>query len=53
MQIKTNTKCLNILDELGYLPIASKVDEILYDSVEKAFKIIGKIAYNALLDRAC
>ncbi|PWU82458.1 MAG: hypothetical protein DLM72_01690 [Candidatus Nitrosopolaris wilkensis] len=53
MQIKTNTKCLNILDELGYLPITSKVDEILYDSVEKAFKIIGKVAYNALLDRAC
>lgn len=53
MQIKTNTKCLNILDELGYLPITSKVDEILYDSVEKAFKVIGKVAYNALLDRAC
>ena len=53
MQIKTNTKCLNILDELGYLPITSKVDEILYGSVEKAFNIIGEIAYNALLDRAC
>ena len=44
---------MNILDELGYLPITSKVDEILYDSVEKAFKVIGKVAYNALLDRAC
>jgi hypothetical protein len=53
MQMKTTFKCLNILDELGYLPITSKVDEILYGSVEKAFKIIGKTAYNALLERAC
>ena len=53
MQIKTNVKCLNILDELGYLPVASKADQVLYDSVKEAFKIIGKMAYNALLDRAC
>jgi len=53
MQIKTNVKCLNILDELGYLPIASKADQVLYDSVKEAFKIIGKKAYNALLHRAC
>ena len=53
MQIKTNVKCLNILDEPGYLPVASKADQVLYDSVKEAFKIIGKKAYNALLDRAC
>lgn len=51
--MKTTSKCLNILDELGYLPATSMVDQILFDSVEKAFKIIGKTAYNALLERAC
>jgi hypothetical protein len=53
MQIKSNIKCLNILDELGYLPIESKADQVLYDSVKEAFKIIGNMAYNALLERAC
>src|SRR2546428_13248533 len=53
MQIKTNLKCLSILDELGYIPLTSKADQVLYDSVKEAFKVIGKMAYNALLDRAC
>jgi hypothetical protein len=53
MQMKTTSKCLNVLDKLGYLPATSMVDQILFDSVEKAFKIIGKTAYNALLERAC
>ncbi|MGB7955625.1 MAG: hypothetical protein WCF23_16745 [Candidatus Nitrosopolaris sp.] len=53
MQIRTNVKWLNILDELGYIPITSKADQVLYDSVNEAFKTIGKMAYNALLDRVC
>ena len=53
MEIKTNLKCLSILDELGFIPITSKADQVLYDSVKEAFKVIGKMAYNALLDRAC
>ena len=53
MQIKTNVKCLNILDGLGYISITSKANQVLYDSVNEAFKTLGKMAYNALLDRVC
>ena len=43
----------NILDELGYLPLSSKADEILYDAAKKSIERLGESASKALLDHIC
>lgn len=43
----------SILDELGYFPIFSKGDEILYNAAKKSIHRLGESASKALLDHIC
>ena len=44
---------LNVLDELGYFPLSSKTEEILYDAARKSIERLGESASKALLDHIC
>ena len=44
---------LNVLDELGYFPLSSKAEEILYDVAKKSIERLGESASKALLDHIC
>jgi hypothetical protein len=44
---------LNVLDELGYFPLSSKAEEILYDAAKKSIERLGGSASKALLDHIC
>jgi hypothetical protein len=44
---------LNVLDELGYLPLSSKAEAILYDAAKKSMERLGESASKALLDHIC
>jgi hypothetical protein len=43
----------NVLDELGYFPLSSKAEEILYDVAKKSIERLGESASKALLDHIC
>ncbi len=43
----------NVLDELGYFPLYSKADKILYDAAKKSIERLGESASKALLDHIC
>lgn len=43
----------SILDQLGYFPIYSKSDEILYKAAKKSIHRLGESASKALLDHIC
>jgi hypothetical protein len=43
----------NVLDELGYFPLSSKAEEILYDVAKKSIEQLGESASKALLDHIC
>lgn len=42
-----------VLDELGYFPLSSKAEEILYDVAKKSIERLGESASKALLDHIC
>jgi hypothetical protein len=44
---------LNVLDELGYFPLSSKAEEILYHAAKKSIERLGESASRALLDHIC
>ena len=44
---------LNVLDELGYFPLSSKAEAILYDAAMKSIERLGESASKALLDHIC
>lgn len=41
------------LDELGYIPVNFKEDDILYESIIKSFESLGKSTCNAILNHMC
>ena len=43
----------NVLDELGYFPLSSKAEAILYDAAKKSVERLGESASKALLDHIC
>ena len=43
----------NVLDELGYFPLSSKAEAILYDVAKKSIERLGESASKALLDHIC
>jgi hypothetical protein len=43
----------NILDKLGYIPIPSQADEILYQAATRAIDRFGQSASKAILDHIC
>jgi hypothetical protein len=43
----------NVLDELGYFPLSSKSEAILYDAAKKSIERLGGSASKALLDHIC
>lgn len=43
----------NVLDELGYFPLSSKAEAILYDAAKKSIERLGGSASKALLDHIC
>jgi predicted transcriptional regulator YheO len=43
----------NILDKLGYIPIPSRSDRILYDAVRRSIERFGRSASKAILDHMC
>jgi hypothetical protein len=50
---KLNFQYLSIIDELGFLPRYSQYDQILYDSIHKSLKLLGKSYAKALLFNMC
>ena len=46
-------KYSNVLDELGYFPLSSIAEEILYDASKKSIERLGESASKALLDHIC
>jgi hypothetical protein len=44
---------LNILDELGYVPIPSQADRILYDAARRSIERFGQSSSKAILDHMC
>jgi hypothetical protein len=44
---------LNVLDELGYFPLSSKAEAILYDAAKKSIERLGESTSKALLDHIC
>jgi hypothetical protein len=42
-----------ILDKLGYLPIPSKSDRILYDAAKESIERLGQSASKAILNHIC
>jgi hypothetical protein len=44
---------LETLDELGYIPLHFKGDDILYESIIKCFESLGKSTCNAILNHLC
>ena len=46
-----NSHCLTILDELGYIPVPSKAENIVSDSIKKSFEsLFGKEATVSILN---
>jgi hypothetical protein len=43
----------NILDELGYVPVPSRADRILYDAAKRSIERFGQSASKAILDHMC
>jgi hypothetical protein len=43
----------NILDKLGYIPIPSQADRILYDAARRSIERFGRSASKAILDHMC
>jgi len=43
----------NILDKLGYIPIPSRADRILYDAARRSIERFGQSASKAILDHMC
>ena len=43
----------NVLDELGYFPLSSKAEAILYNAAKKSIERLGESASKALLDHIC
>jgi hypothetical protein len=50
---RSKFRYLETLDELGYIPVQFKEEEILYESIIKSFESLGKSTSNALLDHMC
>src|SRR5919108_1820393 len=50
---KTNFQYLSIIDKLGYIPRYSQYDKVLYDSIHKSLKTLGKSYAKALLFNMC
>ncbi len=43
----------NLFDKLGYFPISSKTEQILYDAAKSSIERLGEPASKALLDHIC
>jgi hypothetical protein len=48
-----NHRYLGGLDDLGYFPIPSKADHILYEAAKKSMEWLGESASTVLLDHIC
>lgn len=48
-----NTRCVEALDELGYLPLTSNIDDMLHESIIRSLESLGKTTCNALVDNLC
>jgi hypothetical protein len=51
--MKLGFQFIRLLDELGYVPINSKTEEILHEAVTRSFESLGNSACKALLNNMC
>lgn len=51
--LEDSRRYLSSLDDLGYLPMSSKTDQIIYDEAKKSIEQLGESASKVLLDHIC
>jgi predicted transcriptional regulator YheO len=50
---RDSQRFLSILDKLGYVPIPSQADRILYDAARRSIERFGQSASKAIIDHMC
>jgi hypothetical protein len=53
MSTKMNSECLSVLEELEYISVAPRSDQIIADIIKKCLEQIGKSYSKAILYNIC